>query len=78
MLEIIMNEEEEESKVFDEGCTPSDQWSKDRLNILISLYFEERDLWDSTRSPTLDERQEAYERMANTLGSDGLCHLILS
>jgi len=57
----------------DENCsfTQGDQWTKEKLTNLISLYFEERDLWDTTRSPSFDQRQEGFERIANTLGCDG-------
>jgi len=61
--------EEEESCSFSQ----SDQWSKEKLNSLIHLYSEERDLWDTTRYPSFDQRQEAYERIANSLGCDGRC-----
>jgi len=64
MLEIM---EEGESCSFSQ----IDHWSTEKLNSLISLYFNERDLWDTARSPTFDQRQEAYERIANTLGCDG-------
>jgi len=48
-------------------------WSTEKLNSLISLYSEERDLWDSTRAPSFDQRQEAYERIASSLGVQGWC-----
>jgi len=71
-------EEDEESCSFKyESCSftqgDRDYWSKEKLSNLISLYYEERDLWDTTRSPTFDQRQEAYERIANSLGCDGWC-----
>ena len=67
--------EEDESKAYiDESCsfTQGDHWSKEKLSSLISLYCDERDLWDTTRSPSFDQRQEAFERIANSLGCDGL------
>jgi len=59
-----------------ESCSFSraDQWSTEKLNNLISLYSEERDLWDTTRTPSFDQRQEAYERIANSLGLEGWCN----
>ena len=62
----------EEDEII-ESCSfsPGDHWSKEKLTSLISLYYEERDLWDTTRSPTFDQRQEAFERIANALGCDG-------
>jgi len=54
----------------DESCsyTKGDQWSPEKLSSLINLYYDERDLWDTTRTPTFDQRQEAFERIANALG----------
>jgi len=49
----------------------SDHWTKEKLSSLISLYCDERDLWDTTRSPSFDQRQEAFERIASSLGFDG-------
>ena len=60
----------------DESCsfTQGEYWSKEKLSTLISLYSEERDLWDTTRSPTFDQRQEAFERISNSIGCDGGCY----
>ena len=62
-------QEEEENYSFSQV----DQWSTEKLTHLISLYSEERDLWDTTRSPSFDQRQEAYERIANALSLEGWC-----
>jgi len=64
-------EEEENNCSF--SFTQGDHWSKEKLSSLISLYFDERDLWDTTRSPSFDQKQEAFERIANSLGLDGWC-----
>ena len=68
----------EEEQLSSENCsfTQSEYWSKEKLNNLISLYFAERDLWDTTRSPTFNQRQEGFERIANILGCDGWCNLV--
>jgi len=59
--------EEDESSSFTQG----DQWSKEKLSSLINMYFQERELWDTACSPTFDQRQEGYERIANALGCNG-------
>jgi len=71
--EIMDSVEEFEMKHEENSFSQGDYWSKERLSSLISLYFEERDLWDTTRTPTLDQKQEAYERIANSVGCDGWC-----
>jgi len=63
--------EEYEIKHEENSFNPGDYWSKERLSSLISLYFDERDLWDTGRTPTLDQKQEAFERIASSLGCDG-------
>lgn len=60
-------------EVDDGSFSQADQWSTEKLTSLISLYSEERDLWDSTRYPSFDQRQEAYERIAYSLGCEGRC-----
>jgi len=64
-------EEEESGAQESASFSQYDYWSKEKLNILIKLYYQERDLWDTTRSPTFDQRQEAFERIANALGCEG-------
>jgi Alcohol dehydrogenase transcription factor Myb/SANT-like len=49
------------------------QWSYETLNLLISLYAEERLLWDSMSADyhTREERQSANLRIARAIGCDG-------
>jgi hypothetical protein len=65
----------EEDISDDADFTSADfQWTNEKLNLLITLFSEEKLLWDpaSGHYHNREERQCAYVRLAQAVGCDGV------